>query len=112
MKQQKDSILKTALGNFELAAKRLDLERPMRERVLKPNEKIELNVAPVLPDGKVANISIFIVRHNDALGPAKGGIRMTPDLTLDDITGLAMEMTWKTSLIGIPFGGGKSGINL
>ena len=110
MKQSKDSILQTSLHNFELAAKRLNLDRAMSERVLKPNEKIELNVAPVLPDGKVTNISIFIVRHNDALGPAKGGIRMTSDVSLDDITGLAMEMTWKTSLIGVPFGGGKSGI--
>lgn len=112
MKQSKDSILQTSVRNFELAAKRLNLDGAMLERVLKPNEKIEINVAPVLPDGNVTNINLFIVRHNDALGPAKGGIRMTPDVTLDDTTGLAMEMTWKTSLIGVPFGGGKSGIQL
>ncbi|MBW2421680.1 MAG: Glu/Leu/Phe/Val dehydrogenase, partial [Deltaproteobacteria bacterium] len=52
----------------------------------------------------------FIVRHSDSLGPCKGGIRMTPDVTLDDVTGLAMDMTWKCALIGVPFGGGKSGI--
>ena len=50
------------------------------------------------------------MRHNDILGPAKGGIRMTPTVSLDEVTGLAMEMTWKTSLIGVPFGGGKAGI--
>lgn len=64
----------------------------------------------MLPEGRVLNLSAYVVLHNDALGPAKGGIRMTPDVTLDDITGLAMEMTWKTSLVGVPFGGGKSGI--
>ena len=53
---------------------------------------------------------LFLVRHNDVLGPAKGGIRMTASVGLNEITGLAMEMTWKTSLIGVPFGGGKAGI--
>jgi len=110
MEQQRDSILRTALSNFELAAKRLNLQQEIREKVLRPKERIELNMAPVLPDGNVTNIHVFIVRHNDALGPAKGGIRMTPEVTLDDVAGLAMEMTWKTSLVGIPFGGGKSGI--
>ena len=110
MKHSKNNILQTALHNFELAAKHLNLDEAIRRKVLGPKEKIEIALAPVLPGGKLTNINAFIVRHNDALGPAKGGIRMTPDVSLDDITGLAMEMTWKTSLIGVPFGGGKSGI--
>ncbi len=110
MNHYSDSILRTALHNFDQAAKRLNLENAVRQKLLGPKEKIEVNINPVLPDGKVAHIKVFIVRHNDALGPAKGGIRMTPDVTCNDITGLAMEMTWKTSLIGVPFGGGKSGI--
>lgn len=69
-----------------------------------------MRLGPQLTDGAVHVIRAFIVRHNDALGPAKGGIRMTADVTLDDVTGLAMEMTWKCALIGVPFGGGKSGI--
>lgn len=111
MKQSKNSILQTALHNFETAAKRLKIEESIRRKILYPKEKIEINIAPVLPSGKVIHIRTFVVRHQDALGPAKGGIRMTPDVTLDDTTGLAMEMTWKTSLIGVPFGGGKSGIH-
>jgi glutamate dehydrogenase (NAD(P)+) len=110
MKLSKNNILQTSLHNFESAAKRLNLDEAIRKKVLGPKEKIEIALAPVLPGGKLTNINAFIVRHNDALGPAKGGIRMTPDVSLDDITGLAMEMTWKTSLIGVPFGGGKSGI--
>lgn len=110
MKPPKDSILKTSLHNFNAAAKRLNLDGAICQKVLTPKEKIEINISPVLPDGKVINARAFIVRHNDALGPAKGGIRMTPHVTLKDITGLAMEMTWKTSLIDVPFGGGKSGI--
>ena len=105
-----DSILKTSLFNFDSAAERLGLDDAVRRRVMGPKEKIEVAINPVLSDGKTANLRVFVVRHNDALGPAKGGIRMTPDVTLDDISGLSMEMTWKTSLIGVPFGGGKSGI--
>lgn len=110
MKQSKDSILQTSLYNFELAAKRLKLDGPIYQKVLEPREKIKININPVLSNGKVVNVDVFVVMHNDALGPAKGGIRMAPGVTLDNITGLAMEMTWKTSLIGVPFGGGKSGI--
>ena len=110
MNHSKNSILRTSLHNFQQATKRLDLDSQACQKVLAPREKIEININPILPEGKVTNIKVFVVRHNDALGPAKGGIRMTPDVTLDDITGLAMEMTWKTSLIGVPFGGGKSGI--
>ena len=57
-------------------------------------------------------VDAFIVRHSEALGPSKGGIRMTPEVSLDDVSGLAMEMTWKTALIDVPFGGGKSGIKV
>ena len=105
-----DGILSTSLHNFEQAASRLALDDAVRNKVLGPKERIELSINPVLPDRRVVNLKVFVVLHNDVLGPAKGGIRMTPDVTLDDITGLAMEMTWKTSVIGVPFGGGKSGI--
>lgn len=107
----KNNILHTSLYNFNLSAKRLDLDEAIRRKILGPKEKIEISIDPVLSNGKVLNLKAYIVKHNDILGPAKGGIRMTSDVCLDDITGLAMEMTWKTSLIGVPFGGGKSGIN-
>jgi glutamate dehydrogenase (NAD(P)+) len=105
-----NGILETARHNFEQSASRLDLDEPLRQRLLRPKEKVEINISPVLPGGRLANIPIYVVFHNDALGPAKGGIRMTADVTMADVAGLAMEMTWKTSLIGVPFGGGKSGI--
>ena len=110
--RRQNGILQTAIHNFERAAERLNLEDAIRERVLGPKERIEIKFKPVLPGGEVINVKGFIVRHDDSLGPSKGGIRMTPDVTLDDVTGLAMEMTWKTALIGVPFGGGKSGIRI
>jgi len=82
----------------------------MLNRLLEPKERIEMTLNPTLSSGEHVQIKAFIVRHRDALGPAKGGIRMSSTITLEDIQGLAMEMTWKTALIGVPFGGGKSGI--
>lgn len=106
------TILSNALTNFAHAAKLLDgeIDPAILEKIQLPKERIELTMGPQMDDGKVHLFKAFIVRHNDALGPAKGGIRMTPNVTLDDVTGLAMEMTWKCALIGVPFGGGKSGI--
>ncbi|MFA5291734.1 MAG: Glu/Leu/Phe/Val dehydrogenase [Phycisphaerae bacterium] len=103
-------ILKTARLNLEQTANRLKLEDGMFNRLLEPKEKIEITLNPTLSSGKHIQVKTFIIRHRDALGPAKGGIRMSPNVTMDDIQGLSMEMTWKTALIGVPFGGGKSGI--
>jgi glutamate dehydrogenase/leucine dehydrogenase len=105
-----NTILKTATYNLERSALRLQIDDAMHARLCAPKEKIEITLNPEFSNGKGVHIKTFIVRHCDALGPAKGGIRMSPDVTVDDVTGLSMEMTWKTSLIGVPFGGGKSGI--
>ncbi len=104
------SILQTALWNVQQTARRLGLDEDMTQRISEPSEQIRTVIHPLMPDGRVLHVRAFVVRHNDILGPAKGGIRMTPTLNLDEIAGLAMEMTWKTSLIGVPFGGGKAGI--
>ena len=106
------TILSNALANFDRASAMLSSEADpyVLAKIRMPRERIELTLSPQLDDQHVHVFKAFIVRHNDALGPAKGGIRMTPNVTLDDVTGLAMEMTWKCALIGVPFGGGKSGI--
>jgi glutamate dehydrogenase (NAD(P)+) len=104
------TILETSLHNLEQTVQRLGLTNDQASRLRDPKEQIVVAINPSLPSGKVVHLKAFISRHNDALGPAKGGIRMTPDVTAEDIAGLSMEMTWKTALIGVPFGGGKSGI--
>ncbi|MCF7817394.1 MAG: Glu/Leu/Phe/Val dehydrogenase [Kiritimatiellales bacterium] len=103
-------ILKTAQHNFQQAALRLDLPEPVRQHLMQTKEQITLRFHPALPSGRMLDACAFIARHSDVLGPAKGGIRMTAGVSADDVAGLAMEMTWKTALIGVPFGGGKSGI--
>ncbi|HDZ22746.1 hypothetical protein LCGC14_0451550 [marine sediment metagenome] len=106
------TIFANATANFHQAARLLGgrFKDDLLEKVYQPMERIEMTYGPVMSDGKIHVVKGFIVRHSDALGPAKGGIRMAPTVTLDDVTGLAMEMTWKCALIGVPFGGGKSGI--
>ncbi|AQQ72377.1 Glutamate dehydrogenase [Limihaloglobus sulfuriphilus] len=103
-------ICRIAEQNFLESASRLKLEDSMVQRLINPKEKLEISLNPALSNGKTVHLKSFIVRHNSALGPCKGGIRFTGDVTMEDVQGLAMEMTWKTSLIGVPFGGGKSGI--
>ncbi len=103
-------ILNTAQHNAQQAVSRLNLTESLRQHLQQTKEQITLQLNPTLPSGRVLNACAFIARHSDVLGPAKGGIRMTADVSADDIAGLAMEMTWKTALIGVPFGGGKSGI--
>jgi glutamate dehydrogenase/leucine dehydrogenase len=109
---QTDTILSNAAANFAQAARMLEDEfsDDLLEKIAQPKECIEITLSPQLDDAHIHTFKAFVVRHSDALGPAKGGIRMTPDVTLDDVAGLAMEMTWKCALIGLPFGGGKSGI--
>ena len=105
-----DTILQTALWNVEQTARRLKLNPDLIHRIVEPKEQIRMTIHPQVSNGEMLHANVFLVRHNDVLGPAKGGIRMTPTVSMDEVTGLAMEMTWKTSLIGVPFGGGKSGI--
>ena len=106
------SMLHEVLANFNATAELLKGEADPRilDILRTPQERIELQLTPRLEDGQPRPIRAFIVRHTTALGPSKGGIRMTPTVTLDDVTGLATEMTWKCALMGLPFGGGKSGI--
>jgi glutamate dehydrogenase/leucine dehydrogenase len=106
------TILENSLTNLERATLLINGEVPAEilDRLRQPVERIELSIDPQLTDGKRHGYRAFVVRHSTALGPSKGGIRMTPTVTLEDVTGLAMEMTWKCALIGVPFGGGKSGI--
>lgn len=110
MENTTSQILATARWNVKQSAKRLGLTDTQLAWVLEPKERIEITCAHALIGRDPSHVKAYVVRHNDTLGPSKGGIRMTPTVSLDEVTGLATEMTWKTALIGVPFGGGKSGI--
>ncbi len=74
------------------------------------NKAIEVSIPITMDDGTVHAFAGYRVTHNVARGPSKGGIRYHPDVTLDEIKALAMWMTWKCALMGLPFGGAKGGI--
>jgi glutamate dehydrogenase/leucine dehydrogenase len=98
------------VADFLRVAERCNIEERVISRMSRPRERIELSFFPSLASGQVHDGRAYIVYHNRALGPSKGGVRMSAEVTMDEVSALAMKMTWKTSLIGVPFGGGKSAI--
>jgi glutamate dehydrogenase (NAD(P)+) len=99
-----------ALAQFDLAAATLNLDANVRARLERPDRALILSVPTRMDDGSIHVFTGYRVQHNDVLGPFKGGIRYHPDVNLGEISALAMWMTWKCSLVGLPFGGAKGGI--
>jgi len=99
-----------ALQNFDLAADVLDLERDVREIIKYPERVLQVSLPVRLDDGHIHRFEGYRVQHSTARGPAKGGIRYHPNVTLDEVKALATWMTWKCAVVNIPFGGGKGGV--
>jgi glutamate dehydrogenase (NAD(P)+) len=100
----------TAQRQFDMAAERLLLDPALRKVLREPKRELAVHFPVKLDDGSVEVFTGYRVQHNLSRGPAKGGIRYHQDVTLDEIKALAMWMTWKCALVGIPFGGGKGGV--
>ncbi len=99
-----------AVQQFELAANKLGLSEDIRELLRKPKRELTVNFPVRMDDGRIQTITGYRVQHNVTRGPAKGGIRFSPDVTLDEVRALAMWMTWKCAVVGIPYGGAKGGV--
>ncbi|TAJ83652.1 Glu/Leu/Phe/Val dehydrogenase [bacterium] len=99
-----------AVRQFEIAAGKLNLDRNVAERLRRPGRALIVSVPTRMDDGRVHVFTGYRVQHNDVLGPFKGGIRYHPDVNLGEVSALAMWMTWKCSLVGLPLGGAKGGI--
>jgi len=99
-----------AAARFDEAAKRLNLDDGMQKVLRSPNKEITVNIPVLLDDGRLEVFTGYRVQHSLARGPAKGGIRFAPDVTLDEVRALASWMTWKCAVVNIPFGGGKGGV--
>ena len=99
-----------AVQQFELAADKLNLSEDMREILRQPKRELTVNFPVRLDSGRIKTFTGYRVQHNVNRGPAKGGIRYGPDVTLDEVKALAMWMAWKTAVVGIPFGGAKGGV--
>jgi glutamate dehydrogenase (NAD(P)+) len=99
-----------AQRQFDLAAERLDLDPGLRRILREPKRELTVHFPVKMDDGSVRVFIGYRVQHNLGRGPAKGGIRYHQDVTLDEVKALAMWMTWKCAVVGIPFGGGKGGV--
>lgn len=99
-----------AVQQFELAADMLNLSEDMREILRQPKRELTVNFPVRLDNGRIKTFTGYRVQHNVNRGPAKGGIRYGPEVTLDEVKALAMWMAWKCAVVGIPFGGAKGGV--
>src|SRR6266550_5999005 len=99
-----------AVQQFEAAADKTNPSEDMREILRQPKRELIVNFPVRLDNGRVRTFTGYRVQHNVNRGPAKGGIRYHQDVTLDEIKALAMWMTWKCAVVGIPYGGGKGGV--
>jgi len=95
---------------FDEAAERLGLDDGIRKVLRSPAMEVTVNIPVVLDDGRVEVFTGYRVQHSIARGPAKGGIRFAPDVSLDEMRALASWMTWKCAVANIPFGGAKGGV--
>jgi glutamate dehydrogenase (NAD(P)+) len=95
---------------FDLAAEYLKLEPGLRQVLRTPKRILEVSLPTKMDNGQVKVFTGFRVQHNVARGPAKGGIRYHPNVTLDEVKALAAWMTWKTATVNIPYGGAKGGV--
>jgi glutamate dehydrogenase (NAD(P)+) len=96
---------------FNIAADKLGLAEDVRTVFWTPYREVTVQIPVRLSDGKVHVYSGYRIQHNGARGPYKGGIRFHPEVDIDEVRALASLMTWKTAVVGLPFGGAKGGVN-
>jgi glutamate dehydrogenase (NAD(P)+) len=99
-----------AQRQFDLAAERLGMDQGMRRVLREPRRELTVHFPVTMDDGTVQVFTGYRVQHNLGRGPAKGGLRYHQDVSLDEVKALAMWMTWKCAVVGIPYGGGKGGV--
>ncbi len=104
------SLYAVAVRQLRSAAEKMDLDPGILAILSKPNRSLVVNFPVIMDDGRVEIFTGYRVQHNTSRGPAKGGIRFHPLVNLDEVTALAMWMTWKGALTNIPYGGAKGGV--
>jgi len=97
-------------ARFDFAAQKLNLDEGLWKVLRYPNRELIVHIPVSMDNGKLEVFTGFRVQHSIARGPAKGGIRYSPDVTLDEVRALASWMTWKCAVVNIPFGGAKGGV--
>jgi glutamate dehydrogenase (NAD(P)+) len=107
---QDKNIFDAMLEEFDGAARLLGLDQGIWKILTHPKRQIIVSCPVLMDNGNIEVFTGYRVQYNITLGPAKGGIRYHPDVTLDEVKALAAWMTWKCAVAGVPFGGGKGGV--
>jgi glutamate dehydrogenase (NAD(P)+) len=105
-----ESAYAIAQEQFDRAADVVDLDPDMRRVLREVKRELTVHFPVIRDNGEVQMLTGYRVQHNITRGPAKGGLRFHPDVTLDEVKALAMWMTWKCAVVGLPYGGAKGGI--
>lgn len=107
---REENPFESMMSRFDHAARLLNLDSDLYKLLRVPNREITIYIPVFMDDGHIEVFTGYRVQHNFARGPAKGGIRYAPDVTLDEVRALAAWMTWKCAVVNIPFGGAKGGV--
>jgi len=99
-----------AEARFDQAAEKLGLDPGVRNVLRVPTREMTVNIPVMMDNGKLEVFTGYRVQHSLVRGPGKGGLRYSPDVTLDEVRALASWMTWKCAVVNIPFGGAKGGV--
>jgi glutamate dehydrogenase (NAD(P)+) len=110
--QDENSVYANVVRQFDRAADTVGLDPDVRRILAKTTNEIVVNFPVKMDDGRVELFTGYRVQHNNALGPYKGGLRYHPAVNLDEVRALAAWMTWKTAIVGLPYGGAKGGIQI
>lgn len=111
-KTSKSGMLENVMQQFEAASQLIGLNPNIKKILSVPNNELIINFPVRMDNGNIEMFKGYRVQHNNALGPYKGGFRYHPTIDTDAVKALAMWMTWKTSLAGLPYGGAKGGIQM
>jgi glutamate dehydrogenase (NAD(P)+) len=106
----RSDLFSTACEQFIRAADTVGLGDDERVRMLEPRRSLVVNLPVRMDGGELVNFTGYRVQHTLTMGPTKGGLRFTPGVTLGECAALAMWMTWKCALLGLPYGGAKGGV--
>ena len=107
-----DPVFRMAVKQFEVLADHLEIPQQYRQRIIQPKRSVTVSLPVELDDGRVEVYYGYRVQHHLSIGPTKGGTRFAPHLTLGESAALAIWMSWKCALVGLPYGGAKGGVGV
>jgi glutamate dehydrogenase (NAD(P)+) len=112
MQELDTPTFRLAVAQFDQAAEAMKLHPNLRERLKLPQRSLVVSLPVLMDDGRVEVFTGYRVQHDSSRGPSKGGVRYHPDVNLGEVAALAMWMTWKCALAGLPYGGAKGGVTV